>query len=480
MIMKNIQYNILFSRLSLLALLVYSVMSFTACKDDDDTKDEEQKQVYIGQLTQMRNGLEYLIDYSDFGYKQGEYPIESKEALEANFDDIVQLISDINSGSIDLSQIEAKVVDAISKANKSIDEFKATVRLSDAYDENTISVLNTLQEKRILLMDMRDNSTYGNYQGQFPNESKDILQQGVDELYSLIKKIEDFTIVNPSQSIIDEAINNADAAISEFEDTVRLIDNIKYNLFVDGVNDGYIDFGYNQNFVKFGEQSSQAFTVAMWVKITGTNYVEATGDTHNGMLLSAFTQSSDSPAYYSGWMLCWRKNNTLRSSIGIMDTNNINNRYLWEPGKDTNILNQWVHVAIIYNDKGIDDRDNRARLYINGNDSGTIRIGEQERVYNSNQTVANSIHMTAFVQYFGTKKMGATTGYMKDLRIWKTNLSGSELKAMYTGSYQLDLSDPNLVCAWDFATKPSDGINIPDLTGHYTAQLKGTHRWEEQ
>lgn len=200
--------------------------------------------------------------------------------------------------------------------------------------------------------------------------------------------------------------------ITNFENSIRVVDNIKYNLFVDGVSDGYIDFGYNQNFIKFENQGSQAFTIATWVKITGTNYVEAIGDTHNGTILSAFTQNSASPAYFSSWMMCWRKESHLRGSIGVVDVNN-NDRHLWEPGKDVNIKDIWVHITIVYNDLGLDDRDNRARIYINGDDSGLIRIGEVERVYNSNQVVTDNVKMTAFVQYFGNTKMGATAGYMK-------------------------------------------------------------------
>lgn len=477
--MKNIKQQTILNKLLLTILFVLATVSFTACSDDDTDKDEEQKQVYIGQLTQMKNGLEYLIDYSDFGYKQGQYPIESKEILSSDFDEITQLISDINLGKYNLSEIDVKVKEAIAKANRSIEAFNATLRISDAYDQSTIDKLGLLQEKRIALVNMRDNSTYGNYQGQYPTESKSILQQGIDDLYKLIQNIENFDIVSPTQEVIEEAITNADLVITNFEASVRLVDNIKYNLFVDGVNNGYINFEYNENFVKFGNQSSQAFTIATWVKITGTNYVEATGNTHNGAILSAFDQNSASPAYFSGWMICWRKESTLRSSVGVVDVNN-NDRHLWEPGKNMNIKDQWVHVVIVYNDLGLDDRDNRARIYINGDDSGTIRIGEVERVYNSNQVIANNVKMTAFVQYINGTKMGATAGYMKSLQIWKTNKSGSEIKAMYNGNYDLDLTDSNLVSAWNFETKPADGINIVDLTGRYTATIVGTHQWVEQ
>lgn len=144
--------------------------------------------------------------------------------------------------------------------------------------------------------------------------------------------------------------------ITNFESSIHVVDNIKYNLFVDGVSDGHIDFEYNQNFVKFGNQGSQAFTIATWVKIIGTNYVEAIGDTHNGAILSVFIQNSTSPTYLSGWMMCWRKESYLRGSIGVVDVNN-NDRHLWEPGKDVNIKDLWVHITIVYNDLGLDDRD---------------------------------------------------------------------------------------------------------------------------
>ena len=477
--MKNIKQQTILNRLLPAILFVFATLLFASCSDNDTEKDEEQKQVYIGQLTQMKNGLEYLTDYSDFGYKQGQYPIESKEILTPDFDEITQLISDINLGKYTLSEIDTKTKEAIAKANRSIETFNATLRISDAYDQSTIETLTLLQEKRIALVNMRDNSTYGNYQGQYPTDSKSILQQGIDDLYKLIKNIEDFDIVNPTQDVTDEAIANANTVIAAFEASVRIVDNIKYDLFVNGVSDGYIDFGYNENFVKFGDMGSQAFTIATWVKITATNYVEATGNSHNGAILSAFAQDGASPAYYSGWMIVWRKEATLRSSVGVVDMNN-SSRYLWEPGASKSIKDLWVHVAIVYNDLGLDDRDNRARFYINGDAVGTIRIGEVERVYNSNQVVSGSVKMTAFVQYLSGTKMGATSGYMKDLTMWKTNKSGSEIKAMSNGNYDLDLTDPYLISAWNFETKPADGVSVLDLTGRHTATIVGTHQWVEQ
>lgn len=119
--------------------------------------------------------------------------------------------------------------------------------------------------------------------------------------------------------------------------------------------------------------------------------------------------------------------------------------------------------------------ETRARIYINRDDSGLIQIGEVERVYNSNQVVTDNVKMTACVQYFGDTKMGVTAGYMKELTIWTSEKSGSEIRAMYNGNYDLELTGSNLVSAWSFETKPADGINIVDLIGCYTATIVGAH-----
>lgn len=42
-------------------------------------------------------------------------------------------------------------------------------------------------------------------------------------------------------------------------------------LYVDGQNDGYIDFGASENYSKFGNTGEQVFTVELWVKLKYTS-----------------------------------------------------------------------------------------------------------------------------------------------------------------------------------------------------------------
>ena len=67
-------------------------------------------------------------------------------------------------------------------------------------------------------------------------------------------------------------IQAAKKAMEDFKATVIIeYVSVAAELYVDGQNDGYIDFGASENYSKFGNTGEQVFTVELWVKLKYTS-----------------------------------------------------------------------------------------------------------------------------------------------------------------------------------------------------------------
>lgn len=77
------------------------------------------------------------------------------------------------------------------------------------------------------------------------------------------------------------------------------------------------------------------------------------------------------------------------------------------------------------------------------------------------------------------------SGYIKKIRIWKTNRTEDQIKQSYLGvESDVTANNANLVAAWDFESTGAmpTGTEIKDLTGRHTATLKGpdgSYKWVE-
>lgn len=115
------------------------------------------------------------------------------------------------------------------------------------------------------------------------------------DLESLAERIKSGSITDMTQEIYDEAIAAADKKVEEVEDSAWPDNSqITWNLFVDGNAGSYIDFGYSEDYVKFGEDDNQAFTIELWVNIK--EYCNKQGE-DNCTFLSTMTNDP----YWSGW-----------------------------------------------------------------------------------------------------------------------------------------------------------------------------------
>ena len=328
--------------------------------------------------------------------------------------------------------------------------------------------------------ELKDNSTFGLRAGMYPEESELILTNAISSANRYILLIKHSNPA-PTQTEKDEYLSIVSAAITTFQSTVRTEDAPTKDayLFVDGNNEGYIDFGYSDEYVDFGNVGEQSFTIEMWVNIK--EYCNLAGE-DNSTFLSTFVQQGGTTPFYTGWRVQSRNKSIIRGSVGVKDANN-SARYLWEPSYSFNQLNQWVHVAFVYSDKGLDGTaSRRGVMYRNGEQVGdVISIGETERQYNSVDAKTAQIKMTAFGRFDtdGTTRKEYFSGYIRRIRIWKTAKDAAYISASKAGSVTLDPADADLVCAWDFE-KASYDDEIVDLTGRHTAKLVGPYSWEER
>jgi hypothetical protein len=315
------------------------------------------------------------------------------------------------------------------------------------------------------LKEVRDNSIYGIIKGNYPEESKEILNTAMATIANLIFKID--AGENVSQDAIAQAAVIASAAIAEFRATVRT-ESVMFpaELFVDGNDDGFIDFGANADYSRFGDDGNQEFTVELWVKFK-------TMPGGIGAVVSTFIENG---GVRCGWMVNMINGDYFRMTY----TQNVEHG-LWEPGDGFSDPNRWVHVAAVYKDGGVDGENGViAKYYENGVLKNTINNNDPGRYYNpADDNRFQLLPMIAFAQHTSDGSLTRKSqGYIKHFHIWKTAKSENEIKNLMDGTTAVTGQEPDLVCGWKFDYTVEDDTNIMDLTGKYTATVRGKHEWQ--
>ena len=238
--------SMLFSLLMALCL----TWTFTACSDDKDNEYISDTQLSI--LEDNRTSLSYLLKNSTFGTAPGTFPEASKEILNNAIAELDQLITKVKGGEMfDEATFEA----TIAKVNQAIDEFKNSkyYNLSPEAQKFISDLMAKADELREMIA---NEALWGNHQGQYPVEGKATLESAAEDLESLADRIKTSAITDMTQEIYDDAIAAADKKLQEVENSAWPEDNLVWNLFVDGNKGGYIDFGYSEDFVKFGDDNN--------------------------------------------------------------------------------------------------------------------------------------------------------------------------------------------------------------------------------
>lgn len=456
---------------------------FTAC---DDIKDEYIADTQLSILQENRASLTYLLKNSTYGTAPGTYPEAGKDILNTAIAELDEFIKRVEGGE---TLDEAALETVIAKVNQAIDRFKDSKYYN--LSEDAQRYINELMSKADDIRSViKDETKWGNHKGQYPVEGKSILEAAAEDLDAMADRIRTGAITAVTQEMFDEAISNADKKILQVEESAWEEDNLVWNLFVDGNKGGYIDFGYNEDFVKFGDDNHQNFTIELWINIK--EFSTKQGE-DNSTFLAAFVNSPE-----SGWRVQYRKVNGgnehwLRGSMAHWENEGPRDPQWWEPRAIVNNpKDKWTHFAFAVADDGVPGFDppqehTKSCVFVNGSQQGeVIRVGEAWRTYINNGCLEQQMPMTAFCRLGADKTTREEyfSGYIKYMRIWRGVRSRDDIRLAAMGKVEVDPDDPALVAAWDFevlGAQPT-GTTIPDITGRHVATLKGpagTYEWVE-
>ncbi|ANH83680.1 hypothetical protein A8C56_03530 [Niabella ginsenosidivorans] len=431
-------------------------------------------------LETNKSNLESLLTSSAYGTAAGTYPEDSRAILTTAISKLETVISGLKSGN-NMSKDELE--QQLAAVNQAIDEFKNS-RLYNLSPQAQQFVENLKAKAREYAAILNDAPKWGNHKGQYPVDSKEVLQNAITALYTFAENILSGSVTNVTQALYDDAIQAAEEAMQKVEDSKWQEDHIIWNLFVDGNNGGYIDFGYSPDYVQFGNNNKQAFTVELWVNVT--SYCKEPGQ-DNSTFLSTMTQKD----YWSGWRAQDRNKGLLRTMVAHWQDSGPSNPQEWEPGykkSDNWTLNRWTHYAFLFRDEGLPgfDTPTDVKCYsmVDGQRQGeVIRVGEPWRTYINDNSIKYQVHMTGFCSLDNNgNRQEAFSGYIKKIRIWKTNRTEDQVRSAYLGTETgVTADNPDLVAAWDFETLGNrpEGTEFKDLTGRHTATLKGAFKWVE-
>lgn len=344
------------------------------------------------------------------------------------------------------------------------ESYTAAPEVEDIYIDQLEELINKMK-------DLQKNSEYGEKKGQYPTESRAILTDAIDDANRSVLLIKYQNPV-PSEQEKQRYVASAKSAIDKFKGTIRTEDaeTTPAELFVDGKGgNSYIDFGRSEEYVKFGEQGHQSFTVELWVKVTER------GRWDNCLFLCSYMSDS---SWRNGWMMYWRNadGGIYRATWGETGGN------ICEPSLKAPEDGEWQHFLFVYSDKGLPGNPElRAKLYVNG-EVKTTEGSVGNRFYNSSNYANYNAPMTAFGRYMRTSDNlfeEGFAGYMKKIRIWKSAKDDEYIQNSYNGTAEVTGKEADLAAAWDFMTKPSGaGNEVIDLTGRHTAKIIGTYEWQ--
>lgn len=320
-----------------------------------------------------------------------------------------------------------------------------------------------------------DGAIFGEKKGEYPVSSKAILENQIASLSETLTKLKDGT-KKISNSDMDNIIIETNRIETRFKESIRTVDFIPVaaELNVYGKNGGYIDFGSHPEYSHFGNSGEQEFTVDFWVKLTDVDNVLNSFV----FLVSTFTDKDFGGGEHDrkGWNINLHMG-ALRATyaMGIQD--------LFEPGFSFNTIDQWVHIALVTNEKGVDGetaggKPIMMKIYVNG----ILNKSEQSNQDASKPYRSNDLNVP-MVAFTGTSAEGyiesskSTNGCIKHFHIWNKAKNQTEIQNIMNTPESVIGTESDLVCGWNFDKTVTDNNNIIDITGKFSAKLVGDYRW---
>lgn len=338
-------------------------------------------------------------------------------------------------------------------------------------DEDTVKVYEYKEQigKKIKeLTDLQAASTFGVREGMYPEESKLILENAINDLKNLLEQIKGKSI--PDSQIPAETaqgLNNADSKIEEFLATVRTEDVIiPAELHVNGKAGGYIDFGAHPEYSAF----TGGFTVELWFKFQQIGNFD--------YILSTFIDNESADRYRQGWCVNYYGEG---GSKNLRMTYVLGKEGLYEPWVRFEDVDRWIHLAVVWNPTNEDDGSGSPRtfkMYLDGELVKEEGWGQTNYTPNTQGTSMIGFNYTKYDGSVATDGKG-TNGFMKHMHIWNSIKSQAEIQAIMQTPSMVTGQEADLVCGWKFTEVAYDNNDIKDITGKYSAKLVGDFTWNE-
>lgn len=319
--------------------------------------------------------------------------------------------------------------------------------------------LSCMMEHLDSMQGIIDTAKVGEVDGTFPPTSAHEFQWAIDELKTGISKAKAGYFVLPFET--NAYCIEASKAIASFMNAFQttLEPGTPAELQVFGIDrKGYIDFGESREF-----GSNTRFTVEAWLKYNPGFFESAIGD-----FIATF--SHDGNRVNQGWMVNFMGAN-LRMTLGMGPQQA---RVLeWGAAYPTN-YGQWNHIVAVYDESANADQ---LKMFINGElfFAKTNDINNESGVQQKYQPNTRNLKMWAFIEPEDNNRN--MTGYIRKFRLWSTAKSQAEVKSLM--SSDVNGSEDNLICAWDFTQVPEDQDDIADKTGKFRAKIVGQHKWHK-
>ena len=193
------------------ACIIMLVMVAFSCTETIEVENEIAKK-QIDRLETCLKSLKTEKNTANLGYKKGQIPPENVTILDEAMTSVNALLSKIYD-RLDVSEDNVKAEE--NKVAKAVADFRAKALNADAPPHPLIVKYDLLKKE------MSD-ANFGLGEGDYPDESKQILQNAINAVVELMGKIRAGQTV--SDKDINDALGAADKAITDFRATIRTED----------------------------------------------------------------------------------------------------------------------------------------------------------------------------------------------------------------------------------------------------------------
>lgn len=425
--------------------------SLTSCE-----KDRADSVAVYEQREQIGKKIKELSDL--LANSSGAYPDETKAMMETKIANLKKFLEDVRTEVISPNDVAVETTNLLADVSAFQTQFVTIVGFYDRFGAK-LDILDSLLA----------NATFGLGKNMYPQESKVIIENKIGELEDFLEETKTEDILSGNlETQIEDLFNTIITVETQFIASKRTADVIKYGeLYVEGKNGGYIDFGSHPAYSNF---NGGPFTVEFWSKIDQFGNFD--------FLLSTFVdnfQGGDAKVF-KGWGANFHNGN-MRMTYAV------GTKEIYEPyvgNYNTIYTRRWVHLAFVWNPAKSADGSASPKTYKMYIDGVLVKEEDWDKADFQPNTVNSRMYGFTSGNFGGDALTDrGTNGYMRNMNIWKSVKSKAQIEAIKNNPTSVIGTEADLLCGWRFTQLALDNNNIMDITGRYSAKLVGNFNWIE-